>query len=334
MKQDTVNRYTVTYSVIFLVGALNVSLSAFALLTHSAALQAYGMGPISLAFGVVFLILGVLVMQGSMIGLLNAVILYLADSALSFAIFSKTGHMIPIGPMIMRVLFLAWMIQGFGALRNLDSLDEDFSPRASNLVKPPPISGFTSAKLDSSEAERRRLEYSRTKQPKKQKMKTLMSWGGVKAGVKPISSQLAASAIRFVVYRCEITTEGLKAIYTDGKTRKLAWDEIISVVTRQLPPDQPWEGKIVLDILAANEVSEKSATPIRIFATTFVNYASLPDGAASSSQENIRRMGAFISAQNQSIAVDSGTQTFLQTGKMPPRFMNMTQFAEYDATYG
>lgn len=107
--------------------------------------------------------------------------------------------------------------------------------------------------------------------------------------------------------------------------------EIGAIVVRLLPEESPWEARLLLDLAPLPDVQNKHR--IRLFSTTYVNYAWLPQGASPSSQENLRRLANFLFAKNSAIAMDSFTAQFLQTGKHPLRFANSAQFAEYDSRY-
>ena len=139
--------------------------------------------------------------------------------------------------------------------------------------------------------------------------------------------------LRFVAYRCEIAPEQLKAIYQNATQKEFKWLELSSLVIRQFPFQEPWEGKLLLDIIP-NIVAGEKVQPVRILSTTYVNYGSLPQGQAASTKENIRRLASHILSQNRSIFVDPGTDYFVHAGQPPVRFLSMSQFVEYDSRYG
>lgn len=138
--------------------------------------------------------------------------------------------------------------------------------------------------------------------------------------------------IRYVAYRCEISTESLRVIYQNASQREIKWYEISSIVIRQMPYQAPWEGKLILDILP-NVTAKEKIHPIRILSSTFVNYGFLPQGQSASTKENIRRLAAHILTLNRSVYVDPGTDYFVHAGQPPVRFLSMSQFTEYDARY-
>jgi hypothetical protein len=139
--------------------------------------------------------------------------------------------------------------------------------------------------------------------------------------------------LRFVAYRCEISADHLKAIYQNATQKEFKWLELSSLIIRQFPFQEPWEGKLLLDIIPHVVAGEK-VQPVRILSTTYVNYGSLPQGQAASTKENIRRLASYILSQNRSIFVDPGTDYFVHAGQPPVRFLSMSQFVEYDTRYG
>jgi hypothetical protein len=193
-------------------------------------------------------------------------------------------------------------------------------------VAEPPI------KLLAGEAERRRLELT-------EKMKVSRVATGplrpMDLGRRPVAGwgrDAAAEALRFVVHKCEIGAAGLKATHTSLRIRTLAWEEIASLLARQLPADPPWDARILLDVVPIATAAD-GTEPVRILSTTFVNYAALPGGASTSRLENLRRLVAHLAERNPSAAVDPETAAFLQGDKAPARFATITQFAEYDSRY-
>ena len=139
--------------------------------------------------------------------------------------------------------------------------------------------------------------------------------------------------LRFVAYRCEISPNHLKAIYQNATQKEFKWLELSSLIIRQFPFQEPWEGKLLLDIIP-NVVAGERVQPVRILSTTYVNYGSLPQDQAASTKENIRRLASYILSQNRSIFVDPGTDYFVHAGQPPVRFLSMSQFVEYDTRYG
>jgi hypothetical protein len=140
-----------------------------------------------------------------------------------------------------------------------------------------------------------------------------------------------ALALRFTAYKCEVTDAGLHVTQPTGEARDVRWSEVGRLVVRQLPPAPPWGGAVLLDVVALVEGARWE--PVRIFATTFVNYEALPGDPSSSELENVRNLARHLRDQNPGVALDPQTTAFLDGSAAPARFGNMTQFAEYDSNY-
>jgi hypothetical protein len=142
----------------------------------------------------------------------------------------------------------------------------------------------------------------------------------------------AASGLRFVPHRLEISPQGLKASYPDGFTRELSFAEVASVVVRLLPPDPPWNAHPLLDMVVL-ATDAHAWTAVRVFSTTVVNYAAVPGGPSTSRLENTRRLGAHLLAQNPAMMVDDETRAFLLEARPAARFVSTSHFTEYDRRY-
>lgn len=148
--------------------------------------------------------------------------------------------------------------------------------------------------------------------------------------VKKLGVDSARKSLRFIVHRCEITEGGLRVTLPNGGIRALPFTGIVGVIVRQLPLDPPWDGALIMDLVPAADLGPE---PVRIFATTVVNYAAIPGGASTSRLDNTRRFVAFLLEHGPAVVLDESTQEFVRGPKGPLRFATMTQFIEYDIVY-
>lgn len=148
--------------------------------------------------------------------------------------------------------------------------------------------------------------------------------------VKKLGVDSARKSLRFIVHRCEITEGGLRITLPSGGIRAIPFTGIVGVVVRQLPLDPPWDGALIMDLVPAAELGPD---PVRIFATTVVNYAAIPGGASTSRLDNTRRFATFLKDQCPGLVLDDATQEFMRGPRGPSRFATMTQFIEYDIVY-
>lgn len=249
------------------------------------------------------------------------------------------------GGLIARAFFLMPMLRGFSAIRELNKPPRRIPPRArpaplSAAPKPsaapaggdPPAAPATAvrpapAKTLSGDAEKLRLQMSeRIAAP------SAVSATGRRVETKgPAGVDAARKSLRFIANRFEVGEEGFRAVLPSGAARDIRYDQVAAVVARQLPPDPPWEGAFIVDVVPTREASPE---PVRIFGNTVVNYAAIPGGNSSSRLDNTRRLTAFLRDRCPNATLDEATQEFVRGPKVPQRFANMTQFIEYDATYG
>ena len=292
MQDDLRKRANNAAGAVFFIGGLSAAAGLIAVLFNVGFLKNMGIGFWSIVEGALFLYLGRLVKNGSVTSLWIAIVLYGIEVCFSVVLMIRMKQPAATGSLLIRGWLLYSMFQGVGAVGQIES---DAAPPVHPVPPPAPPPRAPAPRL-TGEAERRRIEMSTLTRSKIDKPAPMI--GELRrfdvGGKDAVSA--AASSLRFVAYRCEIGPRGLKASYSDGSVREIDWMNMASLVIRQLPPDKPWEGKVVLDILPM-AAPGFMAPPVRIFASTYVNYAALPGGQATSTQENIRRLAAHIDTQ-------------------------------------
>jgi len=142
---------------------------------------------------------------------------------------------------------------------------------------------------------------------------------GLGSPTREVTADTIKEALRFVAHRIELNDFGVHAYLRNGQQHQYAWSEISRAVMRHLPPDEPYRGLIMLDLLPTG-----ASTPIRLLPTTHVNYGALPGGAGISSLENLKKLAVHVRDTNPAAVLDGD----------PPRFASPRDFLEYDATYG
>lgn len=351
---DPAQRLATAYGVIFFIAGLSAVLGLVAGVFRIQFLLSIGVGFASLFSAAIYGVLGWFVKQRSRVALGIAIAVFIVDGALSLVTVAKAGGTPPIGGIIMRVFFLLMMFQGFPAIRALEEVES--APVAARRAPPrmaqpahrvgapgpAPLAGQAPAataapvtRVLTGEAERRRLELSdklQTTPPAMAPAKLLKP----SAGNRPVAGwgrDVAAEALRFVAHKCEVRETGLHVTFTNLKVGDVAWNEIATIATRQLPSDPPWDSRILLDVVPL-AAAGAAAAPVRVLSTTFVNYGALPGGASTSRMENLRRLAAHIAERHPGLAIDPETAAFLEGGKAPARFASMAHFAEYDARFG
>ena len=334
-------------TMLFLVAALNAGLGLIATIGDIGFLKSIGIGWGSIVAGLVYAGLAALVKQRSTAALAVAVTLFIIDGLFTFVAAAEAKVSPPVGGLIARAFFLMPMLRGFSAIRELNKPPRRGPPRprtsapgAAPKPAPLPPSGAMAAtvaptpaprpapvKTLSGDAERLRLQMS-----ERNAAPAAVSATGRRVEAKgPAGVDAARKSLRFIAHRFEVGAEGFRAVYPNGAARDIRYDQVAAVVVRQLPPDPPWEGAFIVDVVPTKDASPE---PVRIFGNTVVNYAAIPGGSSSSRLDNTRRLTAFLRDKCANAVLDEATQEFVRGPKVPQRFANMTQFIEYDTTYG
>jgi len=342
-------------NMIFAIAALNAILGFVAAIFDLTFLKSIGVGWASVLTGAIYAGLAVFVRKRSFPALAIAVGLFILDGLYMFVAAAEAKASPPIGGLIARVFFLIPMVRGFGAIRELNKPRKPkrrapsapgasrtlgprgsaptASPRAeatspapanSPTAPPPPVTP-PAARTLSGEAEKLRLKMSERQAP----ATAVTGTGRTIAAKGPAGVDAARKSLRFIAHKCEIGESGLRVTLPTGETRDIPFGQVTAIVARQLPPDPPWEGALLLDIVPSKAASPE---PVRIFGSTIVNYAAIP-GGNTNRLDNTRRLTAFLRDRCPAATLDAATEEFVLGPKVPQRFASMTQFIEYDSTY-
>jgi hypothetical protein len=320
------------YAVLF-VGALSLLAGLITWLFEIRFLQGLGLGWSSVLFGLIFLLLAYYTKQHSFVALALATGFYVLDA------FAYLLHVVEFSAaaagMGFRILILLVMGRGMIAIRRLKK-----GAVEGQIAHPPFVPSVSSnASSHAAQAPIHPVSLAVPSAPESFKPVSFVApIGPTNIAEAPKRDLLSKSItpeilnLRFVAYRCEIAVDHVKAIYQNASQTEMKWFEVSSLVIRQFPFQSPWEGKLLLDIVPLAVAGEK-IQPVRILSSTYVNYGFLPQGQSASAKENMRRMATFILSRNRSIFIDPGTDYFIHAGQPPVRFINMSQFTEYDARY-
>jgi len=120
---DPESRLKGAYGIIFFVAVLNLVLGLITVLGDVEFLQSIGIGPYSIAFGVLFAVLGYFTMRRSVAALVLAIVLFALDAILGVALAAGAGATPNVAGIVFRVLLIWPMAQGVGAIRTLKERD-------------------------------------------------------------------------------------------------------------------------------------------------------------------------------------------------------------------
>jgi len=128
--------------------------------------------------------------------------------------------------------------------------------------------------------------------------------------------------LRYAALTATFTAAGIEAEREDGTAKSVAWADVVGVVARRLPPDEPYESLTFVDL-----VSLAGAT-LRILPWTNVGgELSLPVDADAA--ERARAFVQLIAARCPSARLDSATRTFLG-GRGPAAQLSTELLAQHD----
>ncbi len=352
-------RHASAYGAVLFIGGMSLLVGLVAELFEIDFLQRLGHGWSSIVSGIIFVVLGMYVKRGSPIALGIAIGFYLLDGIFVIHQMIRLQSAPGIGGMIFRVAMLYLMFKGFGAIKEMkeDSRasavsSRPFSPYAPHpspyvptpvyAPAPPPLPSPQApapnyGSAGAPPAPTTASGYSATPTSGLKAMSFVAPPQAANPEVKPdlVVKTIVQDiqSIRFVAYRAEIEPNGLRVIFQNGSQQELSWVKMAGIVIRQLPFNQPWDGKLLLDVVPSVVAGEK-IIPIRILSTTYINYSFLPGGQSASTRENLRRLAAYAIAKNSTIFADPGTDYFVHGGQPPVRFVSIAQFGEYDSRYG
>jgi hypothetical protein len=116
---DPLNKVRAAITTISLWGMIDLALGALGLLLAGTFITSLGFGAHSLAFGVGLVAAAYFVGGGALWAMVAALLLYVADSVTGFWLSSQAGIRPNSAAILARILFLAPIVRGLGALRTL-----------------------------------------------------------------------------------------------------------------------------------------------------------------------------------------------------------------------
>jgi hypothetical protein len=327
---DPKARHAAATQTVFTVAAISAVGGLLVELLGVSVLEALGVGWSSVLAAGVFAALGAQVRRGSALALGVAAALFAADGVLMLALSAQVAGTPPVGGLVMRGFLLVPMLRGIPALRELERPAQRLPPvlemHADPLAEAPPGRPLAPA----ASAATRRTVKDMVERAAPRASAAPSRRGQAPAPRGGADADAAAKAFRFRVHKCEIGDGGLAITLASGSCRELRFADIERLVVRTLPPDPPWSGMLVLDVVAASANGHEE--PARLVATTYCNFGALPEGAATARVENFRRLVRHLRERNPGLLLDAETARFAD-GAPPARFASLAAFAAYDASY-
>jgi hypothetical protein len=165
---------------------------------------------------------------------------------------------------------------------------------------------------------------------------SVLTTGSRSAGVSlrgpQASVDAAADSLRFVVRRCEAREDGLSVTPMKGSEQNIPWDRMSRLWIRALPPDAPWDGQIVLDLVL--EGGEKPVDPVRVFSTTLVPPPPGAPAASRSRADVVRGLARHVVEHAPNVGMDAETRAFVEESRPPERLLTLDELVAQEETYG
>lgn len=139
------------------------------------------------------------------------------------------------------------------------------------------------------------------------------------AGSIPLDDQPVP--IRYAVTSLQISPDGFEATRDSGARGTVAWSDVVGIVVRRLPPEAPYDGIPVVDL-----ISTPGAT-VRITPATRVVGASL---RATSPEDDARAFAKLAIQRSPNARLDAATRTFLEGRTAIAQLPDAATLAEHD----
>lgn len=183
-------------------------------------------------------------------------------------------------------------------------------------------------------AERNRTDPRKTA-PRRPKPEVTKSVASTNEGTTPF---VAASETdetsgweQHVVKKAEITPLGLRVQLPMRLRSQLQWGQFERVAVRQLPSAAPYNGKVFLDLLPQSGGSR--VQPLRLAASSLLNYDTLSEEESSGYQANFRRLVKFIQEKNPRVELDAATVGYIEHDGPAYQLKTPADLANYDKRF-
>ena len=138
----------------------------------------------------------------------------------------------------------------------------------------------------------------------------------------PVFPAYIQNKINYAITVAEISPNGITGTREDGTTRQVAWDKIVGVIARRLPPDKPFESATIVDV-----VSSAGAT-LRVVPWTKIRGGlPLDDHAV----ERARGFVNLVAAQALGAKLDATTKLFADSHGQAAQLPTVATLGTHDA---
>ena len=130
--------------------------------------------------------------------------------------------------------------------------------------------------------------------------------------------------LKFAVLTAELASAGIKARREDGLDKLVKWDDVVGIVARRLPPEKPFEGATVVDLLS------RAGATLRIVPWTKLDGHPFESKAV----ERARSFVNVVAAMALEAKLDSATKLFANGDGDAAQLPNVAALATHDSKVG
>jgi hypothetical protein len=142
----------------------------------------------------------------------------------------------------------------------------------------------------------------------------------------PTRRDRPALTLSFATERASLSETGITATRETGDVKQVAWVDVVGVVARRLPADEPYDGQTFVDVVS------NAGSTLRILPWTHLDGELLPsDTMAATGEERARALVQLVATRCADAKLDGATRTFLGGRGHAAQLPNADTLALHDA---
>jgi hypothetical protein len=142
---------------------------------------------------------------------------------------------------------------------------------------------------------------------------------------EPVFPPYIQNKIKYAITTADISPAGITGKREDGTLVEVKWDAIVGVIARRMPPDKPFEGATIIDVVSS------AGKTLRVVPWTKVR-GGLPLGKQA--VERARGFVQLVAAQALSAKLDPATKLFADSDGQAAQLPTIATLASHDDRLG
>jgi hypothetical protein len=137
----------------------------------------------------------------------------------------------------------------------------------------------------------------------------------------PVFPPYIQNKINYAVTTADVSAQGIAGKREDGTIKEVAWDAIVGVIARRLPPDKPFEGATIVDVVSS------AGSTLRLVSWTKIR------GGLPLPEKGVERLRGFVNmvaAQALGAKLDAATKLFADTDGQAAQLPTLATLAAHD----